>query len=138
MVLINQVLKILHVELNQEFYAVVDGSVHLCFISEDGLYEEVDNDWLLNSELFARLIFGTYVIVPKYKPVKGRRYYYLDYDLDDITNPEKLAILSSTFTGITDVSRYNIGNCFSSQTEAELCGSYVSKQINKIWEALES
>lgn len=53
MVLINQVLKLLHIELNQEFYAVVGGSVHLCFISEDGLYEEVDNDWLLNSGIFA-------------------------------------------------------------------------------------
>ena len=132
MVLINQVLKLFHIELNQEFYAVIGGSVHLCFISEDGLYEE----GLLNSEIFARLIFSDCLIVPKYKPEKGKRYYYLDYDLDDIANPEKLEILSSTFTGITDVSRYNMGNCFSSQTEAELCGSYVSKQMNKIWEEL--
>ena len=133
MVLINQVLKLFHVELNQEFYAVIGGSVHLCFISEDGLYEE----GLLNSELFARLIFGDCLIIPKYKPEKGKKYYYINYDLDDIANPEKLEILSSTFTGITDVSRYNMGNCFSSQTEAELCGSYVSNQINKIWGTLE-
>ena len=132
MVLINQVLKLFHIELNQEFYAVIDGSVHLCFIAEEGLYEE----GLLNSEIFARLIFSDCLIVPKYKPENGKRYYYLDYDLDDIANPEKLEILSSTFTGITDVSRYNMGNCFSSQTEAELCGSYVSKQMNKIWEEL--
>lgn len=136
MILINQVLEAVNIELNQDFYAVIGGSVHLCFISEDGLYEKVDTDWILNSELFARLIFGTYVIIPKYKPEKGKKYYYLNYDLDDIANPDKLEILSSTFTGISDVSRYNIGNCFSSQTEAELCGSYVSKQINKIWEAL--
>ena len=132
MILINQVLGAVNIELNQEFYAVIGGSVHLCFISEDGLYEE----GLLNSEIFARLIFSDCLIVPKYKPEKGKRYYYLDYDLDDIANPEKLEILSSTFTGITDVSRYNMGNCFSSQTEAELCGSYVSKQMNKIWEEL--
>ena len=137
MVLTNQVLKLFHVELNQEFYAVIGGSVHLCFISENGLYEEVDNDWIINGELFASLIFSQCLVVPKYKPVKGRRYYYLDYALDDIANPEKLEILSSTFTGITDVSRYNMGNCFSSQTEAELCGSYVSKQLNKIWGTLE-
>ena len=130
------ILKLFGVELEQEFYAIVGGSVHLCFISENGLYEEVDNDWLLNSEIFARLIFGDCLIVPKYKPEKGKRYYYLSYDLDDIANPEKLEILGATFAGITDVSRYNMGNCFSSQTEAELCGSYVSKQINKIWEAL--
>ena len=136
MILINQVLEAVNIELNQEFYAVIGGSVHLCFISEDGLYEKVDTDWILNSELFARLIFGTYVIIPKYKPEKGKKYYYLNYDLDDIANPDKLEILSSTFTGISDVSRYSIGNCFSSQTEAELCGSYVSKQINKIWEVL--
>ena len=132
MVLINQVLKLFHIELNQEFYAVIGGSVHLCFISEDGLYEE----GLLNSELFASLIFSDCLIIPKYKPEKGKKYYYLKYDLDDIANPEKLKILCSTFTGIADVSRYSTGNCFSSQTEAELCGSYVSKQINKIWEAL--
>lgn len=132
MALINQVLKALNIELNQEFYVVIGGSVHLCFISEEGLYEE----GLLNSEIFARLIFDDCLVIPKYKPEKGKRYYYLDYDLDDIANPEKLEILSSTFTGITDVSRYNMGNCFSSQTEAELCGSYVSKQINKMWEAL--
>ena len=136
MILINQVLEAVNIELNQEFYAVIGGSVHLCFISEDGLYEKVDTDWILNSELFARLIFGTYVIIPKYKPEKGKKYYYLNYDLDDIANPDKLEILSSTFTGISDVSRYSIGNCFSSQTEAELCGSYLSKQINKIWEVL--
>lgn len=132
MVLINQVLKALNIELNQEFYVVIGGSVHLCFISEEGLYEE----GLLKGELFARLIFGDCLIIPKYKPEKGKKYYYIKYDLDDIANPDKLEILSSTFTGISDVSRYNIGNCFSSQTEAELCGSYVSKQINKIWEAL--
>ena len=137
MILINQVLEAVNIELNQEFYAVIGGSVHLCFISESGLYEKVDNAWLLNSEMFARLIFSDCLIVPKYKPEKGKRYYYLDYDLDDIANPEKLEILSSTFTGITDVSRYNMGNCFSSQTEAELCGSYVSKQLNKIWGTLE-
>lgn len=130
------ILKLFGVKLEQEFYAIVGGSVHLCFISGSGLYEEVDNDWLINSEIFARLIFSDCLIVPKYKPEKGKRYYYLNYDLDDIANPDKLEILSSTFTGITDVSRYNIGNCFSSQTEAELCGSYVSKQLNKIWEAL--
>ena len=130
------ILKLFGVKLEQEFYAIVGGSVHLCFISESGLYEEVDNDWLLNSEIFARLIFSDCLIVPKYKPEKGKRYYYLDYDLDDIANPEKLEILSSTFTGIADISRYTMGNCFSSQTEAELCGSYVSKQLNKIWEAL--
>ena len=133
MVLINQVLKLFHIELNQEFYAVIDGSVHLCFIAEEGLYEE----GVLNSEIFARLIFSNCLIIPKYKPEKGKKYYYINYDLDDIANPEKLEILSSTFTGISDVSRYSIGNCFSSQTEAELCGSYVSKQINKIWAALE-
>ena len=132
MVLINQVLKLFHVELNQEFYAVIGGSVHLCFISEDGLYEE----GLLNSELFASLIFSDCLIVPKYKPEKGKRYYYLSYDLDDIANPEKLEIFDTLFVDILDVSRYNMGNCFSSQTEAELCGSYVSKQINKIWEEL--
>lgn len=137
MVLTNQVLKLLHVDLSQEFYAVVGGSVHLCFMSEDGLYEKVDNDWIINGELFARLVFSDCLIVPKYKPEKGKRYYYLSYDLDDIANPEKLEILSSTLTGITDVSRYNMGNCFSSQTEAELCGSYVSKKMNKIWEELE-
>ena len=131
------ILKLFGVELNQEFYAVIGGSVHLCFISEDGLYEEVDNDWLLNSEIFARLIFSDCLIVPKYKPEKGKRYYYLSYDLDDIANPEKLEIFDTLFVDILDVSRYNMGNCFSSQTEAELCGSYVSKQINKIWEALE-
>ena len=136
MILINHVLEAVNIELNQEFYAVIGGSVHLCFISESGLYEKVDNDWLLNSEMFARLIFGDCLIIPKYKPEKGKKYYYLNYDLDDVANPEKLEILSSTFTGISDVSRYSIGNCFSSQTEAELCGSYVSKQINKIWEAL--
>ena len=132
MALINQVLKLLSIELNQEFYAVVDGSVHLCFIAEEGLYEE----GVLNSDIFARLIFGDCLIIPKYKPEKGKKYYYINYDLDDIANPEKLEFLSTTFTGIADVSRYNIGNCFSNQTEAELCGSYVSKQINKIWEAL--
>ena len=137
MVLINQVLKLLHVELNQEFYAVIGGSVHLCFISEDGLYEEVDNDWLLNSEIFARLIFDDCLIVPKYKPKKGKKYYYLAYDLDDVANPEKLEIFDTIFTDILDVSRYSIGNCFRNQTEAELCGSYVSKQINKIWEDLK-
>lgn len=137
MVLTNQVLKLLHIELNQEFYAIVGGSVHLCFISESGLYEEVDNDWIINSELFARLVFSDCLIVPKYKPEKGKRYYYLSYDLDDIANPEKLEIFDTLFVDILDVSRYSIGNCFSSQTEAELCGSYVSKQINKIWEALE-
>lgn len=136
MVLINQVLELLHIELNQEFYAVIGGSVHLCFISEDGLYEEVDNDWLLSSELFARLIFSDYLIIPKFKPKRGKKYYYLSYDLDDIANPEKLEILNTIFTDILDVSRYNIGNCFRNQTEAELCGSYVSKQINKMWEAL--
>ena len=136
MALINQVLNLLHIELNQEFYAVIDGSVHLCFISEEGLYEEVDNDWLLNSDILARLIFSDCLVIPKYRPEKGKRYYYLNYDLDDVANPEKLEILSSTFTGISDVLRYSIGNCFSSQTEAELCGSYVSKQLNKIWEAL--
>lgn len=136
MVLTNQVLKALNIELNQEFYAVIGGSVHLCFISESGLYEKVDNDWLLNSEMFARLIFGDCLIIPKYKPEKGKKYYYLSYDLDDIANPEKLEILNSKFTGVDDVVRYNIGNCFSSQTEAELCGSYVSKQLNKIWEAV--
>lgn len=136
MILINQVLEAVNIELNQEFYGVIGGSVHLCFISESGLYEKVDNAWLLNSEIFARLIFGDCLIIPKYKPEKGKKYYYLNYDLDDIANPDKLEILSSTFTGISDVSRYSIGNCFSSQTEAELCGSYVSKQLNKIWEAL--
>lgn len=133
MVLINQVLKLFHVELNQEFYAVIGGSVHLCYITEKGLYEE----GILNSEIFARLIFSDCLIVPKYKPEKGKKYYYINYDLDDIANPEKLEFLSTTFTGIADVSRYNIGNCFSNQTEAELCGSYVSKQINKIWEELK-
>ena len=136
MILINQVLGAVNIELNQEFYAVIGGSVHLCFISESGLYEKVDNDWLLNSEMFARLIFGDCLIIPKYKPEKGKKYYYLKYDLDDIANPEKLEILNSNFTGVDDVARYNIGNCFSSQTEAELCGSYVSKQLNKIWEAV--
>lgn len=130
MILINQVLEALNIELNQEFYAVTGGSVHLCFISEEGLYEE----GILNSEIFARLIFGDCLIIPKYKPEKGKKYYYLSYDLDDIANPEKLEILNSKFTGVDDVVRYNIGNCFSSQTEAELCGSYVSKQLNKIWE----
>ena len=104
--------------------------------SEDGLYEEVDNDWLLNSEIFARLIFSDCLIIPKFKPKRGKKYYYLSYDLDDIANPEKLEILDTIFTDILDVSRYNIGNCFRNQTEAELCGSYVSKQINKMWEAL--
>ena len=137
MILINQVLEAVNIELNQEFYAVIGGSVHLCFISESGLYEKVDNAWLLNSEIFARLIFGDCLIIPKYKPEKGKKYYYINYDLDDIANPEKLEFLSTTFTGIADVSRYNIGNCFSNQTEAELCGSYVSKQINKIWEELK-
>lgn len=137
MVLTNQVLKLFHVELNQEFYAVIGGSVHLCFISEDGLYEEVDNDWLLNSEIFARLIFSDCLIVPKYKPKKGKKYYYLSYDLDDVANPEKLEIFDTIFTDMLDVSRYNIGNCFRNQTEAELCGSYVSRQINKIWEDLK-
>lgn len=136
MVLINQVLKLFHVELNQEFYAVIGGSVHLCFISEDGLYEKVDNDWLINSEIFARLIFDACLVIPKFKPKRGKKYYYLSYDLDDIANPEKLEILDTIFTDILDVSRYNIGNCFRNQTEAELCGSYVSKQINKMWEAL--
>ena len=137
MILINQVLEATNIELNQEFYAVIGGSVQLCFISESGLYEKVDNDWLLNSEMFARLIFGDCLIILKYKPEKGKKYYYINYDLDDIANPEKLEFLSTTFTGIADVSRYNIGNCFSNQTEAELCGSYVSKQINKIWEELK-
>ena len=137
MILINQVLKAVNIKLNQEFYAVIGGSVHLCFISESGFYEKVDNAWLLNSEIFARLIFGDCLIIPKYKPEKGKKYYYINYDLDDIANPEKLEFLSTTFTGIADVSRYNIGNCFSNQTEAELCGSYVSKQINKIWEELK-
>lgn len=137
MILINQVLGAVNIELNQEFYAVIGGSVHLCFISESGLYEKVDNDWLLNSEMFARLIFGDCLIIPKYKPEKGKKYYYINYDLDDIANPEKLEFLSTTFTGIADVSRYSTGNCFSNQTEAELCGSYVAKQINKIWEALK-
>lgn len=133
----SQILKLFDIKLNQEFYAIIGGSVHLCFISEAGLYEEIDNDWIINSEVFARLIFSDCLIIPKYKPEKGKRYYYLKYDLDDIANPEKLEILSSAFSDTTDVSRYNMGNCFSSQTEAELCGSYVSKQINKIWEALE-
>lgn len=137
MILTNQVLKLFHIELNQDFYAVIGGSVHLCFISEDGLFEEVDNDWLLNGELFARLIFDDCLIIPKYKPKKGKKYYYLSYDLDDVANPEKLEIFDTIFTDILDVSRYNIGNCFRNQTEAELCGSYVSKQINEIWEALE-
>lgn len=136
MVLTNQVLKLFHIELNQEFYAIIGGSVHLCFISEDGLYEEIDNDWLHNSEIFARLIFSDCLIIPKFKPKRGKKYYYLSYDLDDIANPEKLEILDTIFTDILDVSRYNIGNCFRNQTEAELCGSYVSKQINKMWEAL--
>ena len=127
------ILKLFGVELNQEFYAVIGGSVHLCFISEDGLYEE----GVLNSDILARLIFSDCLIIPKYKPEKGKKYYYLNYDLDDVANPEKLEFLSTTFTGIADVSRYNIGNCFSNQTEAELCGSYVSKQLNKIWGTLE-
>ena len=133
MILINQVLKLLSIELNQEFYAVIDGSVHLCFIAEEGLYEE----GVLNSDILARLIFSDCLIIPKYKPEKDKKYYYINYDLDDIANPEKLEFLSTTFTGIADVSRYNIGNCFSNQTEAELCGSYVSKQINTIWEELK-
>ena len=131
------ILKLFGVKLEQEFYAIVGGSVHLCFISGSGLYEEINNDWLINSEIFARLIFSDCLIVPKYKPVKGKKYYYLNYDLDDVANPEKLKIFCSTFTGIADVSRYSTGNCFSSQTEAELCGSYVSRQINKIWEDLK-
>ena len=78
MILINQVLGAVNIELNQEFYAVIGGSVHLCFISESGLYEKVDNDWLLNSEMFARLIFGDCLIIPKYKPEKGKKYYYIN------------------------------------------------------------
>ena len=77
MILINQILNLFNLKLNQEFYAFSErGTIHLCRISEKGLHEKVDNDWVLNSEMFARLIFGDCLIIPKYKPEKGKKYYY--------------------------------------------------------------
>lgn len=59
MILINQILNLFDIELNQEFYAFCErGTTHLCRISEKGLHEKVDNDWVLNNDILAELIFG--------------------------------------------------------------------------------
>lgn len=65
MILINQILNLFNIKLNQAFYAFCErGTTHLCRISEKGLYEKVDNDWVLNNDILAELIFGHYVVKP--------------------------------------------------------------------------
>lgn len=65
MILINQILNLFNLKLNQEFYAFSErGTIHLCRISEKGLYEKVDNDWVLNNDTLAELIFGQYAVKP--------------------------------------------------------------------------
>lgn len=59
MILINQILNLFNIKLNQEFYVFSErGTIHLCRISEKGLHEKVDNDWVLNNDILAELIFG--------------------------------------------------------------------------------
>ena len=59
MILINQILNLFDINLNQEFYAFSGmGTTHLCRISEKGLHEKVDNDWVLNNDILAELISG--------------------------------------------------------------------------------
>ena len=63
MILINQILNLFNLKLNQEFYAFSErGTIHLCRISEKGLHEKVDNDWVLNNDTLAELIFGQYAV----------------------------------------------------------------------------
>lgn len=65
MILINQILNLFDINLNQEFYAFSErGTTHLCRISEKGLHEKVDNNWVLNNDILAELIFGHYVVKP--------------------------------------------------------------------------
>ena len=65
MILINQILNLFDINLNQEFYAFSErGTIQLCRISEKGLYEKVDNDWVLNNDILAELIFGQYAVKP--------------------------------------------------------------------------
>ena len=65
MILINQILNLFDIKLNQDFYAFCErGTTHLCRISEKGLHEKVDNDWALNNDILAELIFGHYAVKP--------------------------------------------------------------------------
>ena len=65
MILINQILNLFNLKLNQEFYAFCErGTTHLCHISEKGLHEKVDNNWVLNNDILAELILGHYVVKP--------------------------------------------------------------------------
>ena len=65
MILINQILNLFNIKLNQEFYAFCErGTTHLCRISEKGLHEKVDNNWVLNNDILAELIFGHYAVKP--------------------------------------------------------------------------
>ena len=65
MILINQILNLFNIKLNQEFSAFSErGTTHLCRISEKGLHEKVDNNWVLNNDIVAELIFGHYVVKP--------------------------------------------------------------------------
>lgn len=65
MILINQILNLFNLKLNQAFYAFCErGTTHLCRISEKGLHEKVDNNWVLNNDILAELIFGHYVVKP--------------------------------------------------------------------------
>lgn len=65
MILINQILNLFNIKFNQEFYAFSErGTTHLCRISEKGLHERVDNNWVLNNDILAELIFGHYVVKP--------------------------------------------------------------------------
>lgn len=72
MILINQILSLFDINLNQEFYAFSErGTTHLCRISEKGLYEKVDNDWVLNNDILAELIFGQYAVNLSLKEVNN-------------------------------------------------------------------
>ena len=65
MILINQILNLFNIKLNQEFYAFCEmGTTHLCRISEKGLHEKVNNDWVLNNDILAELIFGHHAVKP--------------------------------------------------------------------------
>ena len=65
MILINQILNLFNIKLNQEFYAFGErGTTHLCRISEEGLHEKVNNEWALNNDILAKLIFGHYAVKP--------------------------------------------------------------------------
>ena len=65
MILINQILNLFNIKFNQEFYAFCErGTTHLCRISEKGLHEKVDNNWVLNNDILAELIFGHYAVKP--------------------------------------------------------------------------